>query len=212
MTAFFASGLADPFARADLSGVSTLELVAAAFGAVAVWLSTRQNILSWPTALVNVGLYTVVFYQARLYADMGLQVVYFVLSLYGWYQWKFGGEHRTVLRVSRATPRLWLLLGAIHVASWLTLGWLLSRHTNAAIPWLDSFLTTGSLVAQWMMTRKLLENWALWIALDIIYVPMFVSRGLPATAGLYAIFLVLAVMGWRDWKRSHVAQGLPLRA
>jgi nicotinamide mononucleotide transporter len=182
--------------------VSTLELVAAAFGVLAVYLGTRENILSWPTALVNVGLYTVVFYQARLYADMGLQVVYFALSLYGWYEWKFGGENRTVLAVTRASRRLWVVLGVVNLVAWLTLGTLLARSTNAAIPYLDSLLTTTSLCAQLMMTRKILENWAVWIVVDVLYVPMFVSRGLYATAALYAIFLVLAVMGWREWKRS----------
>lgn len=182
--------------------MTALELFAAFFGVVAVYLATRENILSWPTALVNVGLYTIVFYQARLYADMGLQVVYFALSLYGWYEWQFGGANRSTLRVARTPARLWVVLAAFHVIAWLALGTLLARTTNAAIPWLDSFLTTGSLVAQWMMTRKLLENWALWLALDIIYVPMFISRGLYATAGLYALFLVLAALGWRDWKRS----------
>jgi nicotinamide mononucleotide transporter len=185
--------------------MTALELFAALFGVAAVYLATRENILSWPIALVNVGLYTVVFYEARLYADMGLQVVYFALSLYGWYEWQFGGASRTALRVSRTPRRLWVVLGVMHVVAWLLLGALLARTTNAAIPWLDSFLTTGSLVAQWMMTRKLLENWAIWLALDIIYVPMFISRGLYATAGLYALFLVLAVLGWRDWKGSLVS-------
>lgn len=189
--------------------MSLLELLAAAFGVVAVYLSARENILSWPTALVNVALYTVVFYDARLYADMGLQVVYFSLSLYGWYEWRFGGENRTVLHVSRASPRLWLTLGAVNLAAWLALGTFLARSTNAAIPYLDSLLTTTSLCAQLMMTRKILENWALWIVLDIVYVPTFIARGLYATAVLYAIFLVLAVLGWREWKRSLSASVVP---
>jgi nicotinamide mononucleotide transporter len=143
---------------------------------------------------------------------MGLQVVYFALSLYGWYEWKFGGVHRTALHVSRATPRLWIVLALVNLAAWLALGTLLARTTNAAIPWLDSLLTTTSLCAQLMMTRKVLENWAVWIVLDAVYVPMFISRGLYATAVLYAIFLALAVLGWRDWKRSlraNPAQPVP---
>ncbi|MGQ0646583.1 MAG: nicotinamide riboside transporter PnuC [Gemmatimonadaceae bacterium] len=189
--------------------MSPLELLAASFGVISVYLSARENILSWPTALVNVGLYTIVFFEARLYADMGLQVVYFTLSLYGWYEWKFGGENRSVLRVSRATTRLWLILAGLNLAAWLTLGSILSRSTDAAIPWLDSLLTTTSLCAQWMMTRKILENWVLWIVLDIVYVPTFISRGLYATAALYAIFLVLAVLGWREWKRSLTVSVAP---
>lgn len=185
--------------------MTPIEAFAAAFGAISVYLGTRQNILSWPTALVNVALSAVVFLEARLYADMGLQVIYFLLSAYGWYEWKFGGANRTVLRVSRATPRTWVVLTVINAVAWIALGIYLSRHTDAALPWLDALLSTTSLCAQWLMTRKVLENWAVWIALDIVYVPTFISRGLYAMAGLYAIFLVLAVLGWREWKRSHAA-------
>ena len=84
---------------------------------------------------------------------------------------------------------------------------MLHRYTNAAIPWLDSFLTTSSLIAQWMMTRKILENWTVWIVLDVIYVPMFISRGLWFTAGNYAVYLVLAFIGFRDWRRSLEMRG-----
>lgn len=182
--------------------MTPIEATAAVFGVISVYLGTRQNILSWPAALVNVALYTVVFRGARLYADMGLQVIYFVLSAYGWYEWTYGGANRTVLRVSRATPRTWLVLAVVNLLAWVALGSFLSRSTNAALPWLDALLSTTSLCAQWLMTRKVLEHWALWIALDAVYVPMFISRGLYATAGLYTIFLVLAVLGWREWKHS----------
>lgn len=180
---------------------SPLEGIAAAFGVVSVFLSTRQNIWSWPTAIVNVTLYTIVFYQGQLYGQMGLQTVYLVLSIYGWYQWLHGGEKRTELRVSRASLRLLAVLGALNVLACVALAWLL-RHTDAALPWLDSALTTTSLIAQWMMTRKILENWVIWIVLDVVYVPMFLSQGLYATAALYAAFLVLAFMGLVEWRRS----------
>ena len=183
---------------------SPLEGIAAAFGIVSVYLSTRQNIWSWPTAIVNVSLYTIVFYQGRLYGQMGLQPIYLALSAYGWYQWLHGGEHRSVLRVSRASPRLLVTLTALNLVAWVSLAAIL-RLTDAALPWLDALLTTTSLVAQWMMTRKILENWALWIALDVVYVPMFISQRLYATAMLYAAFLVLAVMGYVEWRRSILA-------
>lgn len=184
--------------------MSALEIAAALFGVVSVWLSTRQNIWSWPTAIVNVGLYTVVFFQSRLYADMGLQVIYLVLSIYGWYEWLYGGERRTPLRVSRASRRLLLVLLVLNVVTWVALASALHRYTNAVLPWLDSLLTTTSLVAQFMMTRKILENWLVWIAVDVAYVPMFIARGLYPTAALYAVFLVLAVVGYRDWRRSRL--------
>ena len=185
----------------DLLEWSPLEGIAAVFGVVSVFLSTRQNIWSWPTAIVNVGLYTIVFYQGRLYGQMGLQPVYLALSIYGWYQWLHGGEKHSELRVSRASPRLLLLVGGLAVTGWLVLASIL-RQTDAALPWLDALLTMASLAAQWMMTRKILENWLLWIAVDLVYVPMFISQKLYATAMLYFAFLVLAVMGFIEWKRS----------
>lgn len=183
-----------------------LETVAALFGIVSVWLSTREHIASWPTALVNVALYFVVFRRAALYADMWLQAIYFALSLYGWYQWKFGGTDRTELPVSRATRKQALLLVPIGVVCAATLALYFDRRTDAALPWVDSTLSVASLIAQWMMTRKLLENWLVWIVADVAYVAMFFSKGLYVTAGLYAIFLVLAAKGYVDWRRSWLAR------
>lgn len=194
------------------TGLSPLEIAAALFGAWSVWLSVRQNILSWPTAIVNVALYAIVFYEAKLYADMGLQVIYAALSVYGWYEWLYGGEGRTELHVTRTSRRLALRLLVLAVASALLLGSLLHRTTDAALPYMDSALTTASLVAQWMMTRKLLENWIVWIGVDVFYVGMFVYKGLCVTALLYAIFLGLATKGWIDWRRSMRAQHAPAAA
>jgi nicotinamide mononucleotide transporter len=182
--------------------VSPLELIAALVGAVSVWLSVRQNIWSWPSAIVNVVLYTIVFFQAKLYADMGLQVIYAILSIYGWYEWLHGGENRTELHVTRTTPRLASTLVAIALVGSVLLGTLLRQATDAALPFMDSFLSSTSLVAQWMMTRKKLEHWLVWIAVDVLYVGMFIFKGLYLTAGLYAVFLVLAITGYVDWRRS----------
>jgi len=184
------------------------EVLAVITGIISVYLSTRENIWSWPTALVNVALYFVVFYEAKLYADMGLQVVYFVLSLYGWYEWLYGGENRTELHVSRAPPALGLRLMMIGIACAVVLGTLLARFTDAALPYIDSATTSTSLVAQWMMTRKILENWAVWVAVDVVYIAMFIFKRLYLTAGLYAVFLILAVMGYVRWKRSLAEHSL----
>lgn len=182
--------------------MSWFEIVAAAIGAASVYLSVRQSLWSWPTAIVNVLLYTVVFFRARLYADMGLQVVYAALSAYGWYQWRFGGAAHSTLPVSRTPRRLWPVLALVAGSTALLLGWGFARWTDAAIPYVDSALTAVSLVAQWMMTRKLLEHWLLWIAVDVVYVPVFVGRHLYPTAALYAIFLGLAVAGYLSWRRD----------
>jgi nicotinamide mononucleotide transporter len=183
-----------------------LEMTAFLAGAVSVYLSVRQNIWSWPTAIVNVLLYFFVFRQERLYADMWLQLVYFVLSVYGWYEWLYGGANRTVLQVSRVSSRASVLLFVIAGVCAAALGIYFARNTNAALPYMDSTLTSTSLVAQWMMTRKILENWVLWIAADIVYVGMFIYKHLYPTAVLYAVFLVLAAVGYVQWKRSFDAR------
>jgi nicotinamide mononucleotide transporter len=192
--------------------VSPLELFAALIGAISVWLSVRQNIWSWPTAIINVVLYAIVFYEAKLYADMGLQVIYAILSIYGWYEWLYGGAGRTQLRVSRTGPRLGALLALVAAAGSALLGVFLHRATDASLPFMDSFLSSTSLVAQWMMTKKLLENWLVWIGVDVLYVGMFIFKGLFLTAGLYAVFLALAVKGYVDWRRSLAAQSAPVPA
>ncbi len=183
-----------------------LEVTAVTFGILSVWLSTRQHIASWPTALVNVSLFFVIFARSRLYADMGLQVIYFGLSVYGWYEWKFGGAGRTELPVSRATRRDAMVLLPLGIGGTALLGTLLARYTNAALPFVDSATTVTSLLAQWMMTRKRLENWLVWIAVDVVYVAMFLSRGLELTAINYAVYLGLATLGYIHWRRSIAAR------
>jgi nicotinamide mononucleotide transporter len=161
---------------------------------------------------VNVVLYALVFWDAKLYADMGLQVIYAALSVYGWYAWLYGGEGRTELRVTRTTPRVATLLTLVAAAGSALLGALLRHATDAALPYMDSFLSSTSLAAQWMMTKKLLENWLVWIAVDVLYVGMFLFKGLYLTAGLYAVFLALAVRGYVDWRRSMTAHAVPVVA
>lgn len=176
-----------------------LELVAAAFGVVSVWLSTREHIASWPTALVNTALYFIVLQRAQLYANAWLQLFYFGLSCYGWYQWKYGGDSHSGLVVTRATPRILMTVVGIAVLSTLLIGWGLGRFTDAALPWTDAATTSVSLVAQWMLTRKLRENWALWTGVNVVYIGMYASQALWPTVALYVAFLLLAIHGWRSW-------------
>lgn len=186
--------------------MNTLEWIAAIAGVVSVYLSARENIWSWPTGIVNVALYIIVFERTGLYSDMGLQVVFLILSIYGWYEWLYGGENKTELRVTRATTRDWIISMPVAILFWIALAHVTERIPGVALPYLDSGLATLSLVAQWMMTRKRLENWLLWIIVDVIYVPMYVYKRLPVTAALYIVFLVLAAMGLRAWWRSYREQ------
>ena len=182
--------------------MQALQWVAALTGAVSVYLSTRENIWSWPTAIVNVTLSAVLFYASGLYSDAGLNVVYLALSIYGWYEWLHGGPRHTRLHVSKASRRVWILSAVVALVGWMVLARLTSMLPGVSLPYLDSGLATLSLVAQWMMTRKILENWILWIIVDVAYVPMYIHKELYPTAALYTLFLVLAVMGLVQWRRS----------
>lgn len=186
--------------------MSGVEWFAAIAGAISVYLSTRENIWSWPTAIVNVGLYILIFQRSGLYSDMGLQVVYLLLSIYGWYEWLHGGANKAKLEVSRATGRAWLVSGVAGVLGWFVIYSITRRLHGVSIPSIDAALTATSLVAQWMMTRKIVENWILWIFADIVYVPMYIYKRLYVTSALYFVFLILAIMGLIEWKRSLARQ------
>ncbi len=177
-------------------------MVAVVITLAAVYLITRQVVWCWPLSMVGVTLYSIVFFEARLYADMGLQGLYFALAAYGWWAWLHGGEEHSALRVSRASAKTKAVLLVVATIAGLTLGFVLSRFTDASLPYMDSTLTAFSIAAQWMQTRKLLENWLLWLAVDVLYVSMFLYMELYLTAGLYASFLILAVLGYVQWRRS----------
>jgi nicotinamide mononucleotide transporter len=144
----------------------------------------------------------VVFLHARLYAATALQVVYMALMVYGWHEWRHGGEKGRELAVS-GTPRRWaLVLAAGGVAFAVGLGVFLRYRTDAALPFWDAGTTSFSLVAQFMTTRKWIESWLVWIAVDVVYAGMLISQGLHLMAALYAGYLVLAVLGFAKWRRS----------
>ncbi len=152
--------------------------------------------------MVSVTLYAIVFYDARLYADMGLQGLYFGLAVYGWWAWMHGGAGHGELEVSLTPRRMRGVLLFVATLGGILLGQTLTRFTNASLPFMDSMLTSFSIAAQWMQTRKLLESWLVWLAVDVFYVGMFFYKELYLTAGLYTVFLVLAAMGFAEWRRS----------
>ncbi len=189
-----------------LDARTAVEVAGVVFGLVYVWLAIRENPWCWPFGIANAALFIVVFAHARIYSNAALQAVYVVVSVYGWYEWLHGGSDHGRLAVSRA-PSRWLagLAAAATVAS-VALGLFLSLRTDAALPFPDAATTAFSLAAQWMATRKWLENWLVWIAVDVVYVALNVSQQLYFAAGLYATFLVLAVFGFREWRTSMHAR------
>ncbi len=184
--------------RAPLGMTEVLGFVT---GAVCVLLVVEENIWNWPIGIANSVLFFVLFLQSRLYGDMALQVVYVVLGFLGWYQWLYGGKNRTELKVSRVP--LWeaLVVAGVGVAGTAGMTAFFVRVNDAA-PFLDALTTVLSLLAQYLLTRKRLENWYVWIAADVIYVWLYVHRGLHLTAVLYLIFIGMCLAGLAAWRRS----------
>jgi nicotinamide mononucleotide transporter len=179
-----------------------LEAVGVAFGVTYVVLAIRENAWCWAAGMVSVSIYAAVFGHARLYGAAGLQVLYLGFSVYGWHAWRHGGEGGGRLPVSR-TPARWAAgLALASALASVGLGILFASQTDDAMPFLDGATTALSLAAQWMATRKWLENWLLWIIVDVVYVGMYVTQGLHGTAVLYTVFLVMAALGYREWRAS----------
>ncbi|TFH46317.1 MAG: nicotinamide riboside transporter PnuC [Lysobacterales bacterium] len=182
--------------------MTAIEAIAVVFGVICVWLTVKQNIWCWPTGLVQVFLFIFIFYNAKLYSDLILHVIYVGMQIYGWNHWLRGGKEKASLPVStmRIPGRLvWGLVCIIGTFAW---GWLMKSFTDAAVPYADAFTTVTSLVAQWLMARKRLESWWFWIAVDVIAIGVYFYKELYLTTGLYAVFLVLATIGFIAWRKD----------
>jgi nicotinamide mononucleotide transporter len=170
-------------------------------GAACVWLGVKQNIWNWPIGIANNVFYIIVFLQARLFADMSLQVAFAVLGAYGWYAWLTRNERAERLKVTSTPAVAWIVCAvAVTIATAALWPFLASR--NDAAPFLDALTTTLSLAAQYLMTRKYLECWCVWISVDVISIALYAFKALELTAVLYAVFLAMCVVGYRDWRAT----------
>jgi nicotinamide mononucleotide transporter len=185
--------------------VNPIEIPGFVTGAASVWLAVRQNPWNWPFGVANAIFFGVLFWQERLYGDMALQVLFFSICLLGWYRWLYGGEGHSTLHVSRITPiaALGYAVGGV-VATAIFTPYL--RSVGDASPLLDALTTVLSVEAQYLMTRKVMEHWLVWMVADVIYIWLYVERGLYVTGVLYVIFFAMCVAGWREWQRDHAAR------
>jgi nicotinamide mononucleotide transporter len=170
-------------------------------GALSVWLTVVENIWNFPIGIANDVFFFVLFWQAGLFADMGLQVIYVLLGFQGWYLWLRGGKNKTALKVSSVSPLELLILLLITIAATTGLTFYLQTVQDSA-PFLDALTTVLSLVAQYMLNKKFLENWYFWILADLIYIPLYVYERLYLTGVVYVVFLVMCLFGVRAWLHS----------
>jgi nicotinamide mononucleotide transporter len=196
-----------------------LELAAVLTGIACVWLVARSNIWNFPVAIISCALFIVIFVRQKLYSDAGLQVAFIALAAYGWWNWlrrppagpatgphPEASEPPAALPITRTPARLWAVLLGLGLAYALLAGYLLGRYTDAALPYYDSATTAVSLVAQYQLSRRQLENWLLWLGVDVVYVGMYWNRELPLVSLLYALYLALAAYGFWQWLREYRQQ------
>ena len=191
---------------------SYLELTGVVTGLLCVYLAAINNIWNWPFAIINTAIYIYIFAHAHLYADMGQNAYLFIINIYGWYFWSRRPKDAPKVPVKAITKKQVLALILIVALVSPVLGFLLSslapilHYQPAAFPYLDSFCTVCSLVAQVFMARKILENWLIWIFVDIIYVGVYIIKHLQPTAFMFAVYAIIALIGYLDWRKDYRKQ------
>jgi nicotinamide mononucleotide transporter len=185
----------------NILDTSWLEVVAVVFGILSVWFARKENIWVYPTGIINVLIYVYLCFFAGLYADMAINAFYFVMSVFGWYNWSRRDENLEHVPISTLNLKQWLLYIMLIAASFGVIYYVLSNFTDSTVPVFDSFTTSLFIAGMWLMALKKIENWLLWILGDILVIPMFAVKGLAFTSVQYIVFLVLAVMAYIEWRK-----------
>lgn len=182
--------------------INWIEFFAVVFGLVAVYFNTREIVWGWPTGIVGVVLSGLLFYEVRLYSDLILHVIYVILGFYGWYEWLYGGRGNAALRVTTLTPKILLVLIGFGGVGTVVIGYLFDRYTAADLAYWDAFTTSFSLVGQYMLAKKKIENWILWMVVDAVASGIYLYKELYLLALLYFLYLGLAAYGYYRWQRT----------
>ncbi|MBW4888643.1 nicotinamide riboside transporter PnuC [Mucilaginibacter sp. HMF5004] len=192
----------------EFFNISPLEWVGFTATIACVYLAARQSIWNWPVGIISVTTYCFIYYQSQLFGDAALQIYFFGTSVYGWYFWlkKDKAQEKPIVSLPWGDIVI-VLLGTVALS--YMLGLFLQTFTPTNVPYIDGFCTAVSFMAQILMTRKVLQNWALWIFVDICYVPLYIYKSLYLTSLLYIVLLVLAYMGHIDWRKEYKKQTVP---
>ena len=181
-----------------------LEIVGTIVGLAYLWLEYRASIYLWIASIIMPAIYIFVYYEAGLYADFGINIYYLGAAVYGWLVWKFGhkadGEVKE-MPITHMPTRSWLKAIIIYIVAQFLIAWLLINYTDSDVPWWDAFTTALSVVGMWMLARKYLEQWGVWMVVDAVCVGLYIYKELYFTAGLYAFYAIVAGFGWLNWKK-----------
>jgi nicotinamide mononucleotide transporter len=184
---------------------SYIELIAVAFGLICVWYMKKESILAFPTGIVNVLIYVYIFFTAGLYANAAINALFFITSVYGWYNWTRKNDHAETIRISKCS-RLELLLNLVAViVFFIIIRIVLGKYTTSNIPAWDAATTAVYILASWLLSRKKIENWILWISADSVMIGLCAWEGLYFTSFQYLVFTIIAILGYREWKTKLAA-------
>ncbi len=183
-----------------------IELLGLVFGLLYIVFSIKENIWCWPVGFITSALYIYVFFNTKFYADMGLQVYYLLVSVYGWYHWMFGSKSRKQddLKISRTKARIAVYLSLAFIILFVLISYILVNFTDSEVPYWDAFTTAASFVATWMLARKLIEHWIIWVVVDTVSLGLYIYKGLYPTVILFAVYTLLAILGYVAWKKQLI--------
>lgn len=202
-----------------------IEIIGTLVGLVYLYLEYKASIHLWVVSIIMPAIYLYIFFQAGLYADLGINLYYLLIALYGWAAWKYrfslfkigGGKDNKKnnevtnvtqeLEISHATRHDWAKAAAGYLVAQIAIAWALSRFTDSDVVWADSFVSALSIVGMWMLARKVIEQWWIWLVVDLASVALFIYKDLYFTATLYFLYAAIAVFGYRKWKRLMQLQG-----
>lgn len=182
--------------------MSSTEIIGFVFGIAGIWLTIKENVWCFPVGLVSVVASLVLFFQQKLYSDVIQQFVYIILLSYGWYKWIKGEANDKNLGVSSSSIKLLLTLFLFCILFSVIAGTVFKNYTDASLPYWDATATALSFVAQWMIAKKKIENWMIWIIVNVMYIGIYLYKDLFLYTALYSVYLLLAVKGWMEWKKS----------
>jgi len=181
-----------------------IEVLGAVTGLIYLYLEIKQNIWLWPLGFVTSAFYVYVFFTSKFYADMGLQVYYLVISIYGWWHWLYGGDSlgKVELPITRTSLKIWVILSLVSIALFGVMALVLVNFTDSPVPYGDAFVTALSITATWMLARKLIEHWWIWVVVNLVSLGLFIWKELYPTSVLFFFYFTMALVGYYQWKKE----------
>ena len=198
------------FVKKVATRMQIIEILGTLVGVAYLWLEYRASIYLWIASIIMPTIYLVVYYNAGLYADFGINIYYLIIAIYGWAAWKFGfklfGRNDEVknqeLPITRTPRKVWAVAALASCALTFVIAWVLIHFTDSTVPFWDSMTTALSVVAMWMLSRKYIEQWLVWLVVDAVTVGLYLYKGIPLTASLYLLYTLLALVGYLRWRKS----------